>query len=154
MLSYINLPGFQRFDLVGSGNWIASFYRCGFGSFGKRGGLRGLEGHDLLAKGLFLPDVLDHFLLQRWEKFTLVFQGLHLVIWVFLSFLNAWIPFKVQTVKSTSIVFSGRLHVKNPNRKLQFAAKSQAISGSISVYILCCFWMIIRCQSKQSHSLL
>ena len=36
-------------------------------------------------------------------------------------------------MKPTSIVSSGRLHVKKPNMKLQFAAKLQAISGRISV---------------------
>ena len=65
--------------------------------------------------------------------FTSVPHGLHLITWVFLSFLKVWIPHKVQTINLTSIASSRRLHEKNPKRKLQFAVKSQAISGRISV---------------------
>ena len=94
------------------------------------------------------------FLCKDGKGFTSVPQGLNLITWVFLSFLNLWISHKVWTISSTSIVSSGRLHEKKSKRKLQFAARLQAISGSISVYILCCFRRIVWCQSKPSPALL
>ena len=65
MVSYIHLPGLREFVFVGSGNGyqITSSYRCGLRSgfvwpIGKRG-----------DNGLFLPEVLCHFSLQRQEGF-------------------------------------------------------------------------------------
>ena len=94
------------------------------------------------------------FFCRDGNSFTSVPYWLHFVIRVFLPFLNVWIPFRVWTMRSTLIVSSRRLHMKNPNRKLQFAAKLQAISGSVSGYILCCFLRIVGCQSRPSHALL
>ena len=67
-------------------------------------------------------------------------KGLHLITWVFLSFLNVLIPHKVHSISSTWIVPSGRLHEKKPKRHLQFAAKLQAILGTISVISYVVSW--------------
>ena len=73
------------------------------------------------------------FLHEDAEGFPSVPEGLHLITWVVLSFLNVWIPHKVQTISLTSTMSPRGFHEKKAKRKLQYAAKSQAISGSISV---------------------
>ena len=40
MVSHADFPRFTKFFYVASGNWIASFYGCGFRYFDKRWGLR------------------------------------------------------------------------------------------------------------------
>ena len=60
-------------------------------------------------------------------------HGLHTNDCDLWSFLKVWLPFSICTVISTSMVSSGRLHWKNPYKKLHWSLISQAIfSGRIS----------------------
>ena len=118
----------------------------------------GLAWYDLLAKGVAM--VCFHlrysmiFHCRDGKAFISFPQGLHLVTWKFLSLLYIWIPHRVWTFISTSIMSSGRLYEKNPERNVQFGANFQTISVGISIYILCCFRSIVECQSKPNHALL
>ena len=73
------------------------FMGIAFGLLAKGENL-GLEGYDLLGKGLAMAWCCLRysiiFLFKDGTGFSSVLQGLHLDICVFLSFLNVWIPFK------------------------------------------------------------
>ena len=94
MVSHTDLPVFGRFVFWGFGNQIVSFYECGFGSFGKKGGLRSgrvLPVSKRVGNGSSLSEVLHNFLLQRCEKFYLSTPSNafgHLIVSVFSKFMN------------------------------------------------------------------
>ena len=58
---------------------------------------------------------------------SLVLQGLHLIIWYILSLLNVWMPCIDVIFTLTSTVSTGKQHLKNPWRKLNLGCSMHAI---------------------------
>ena len=67
------------------------------------------------------------FLIRVGWGWSLVLQGLHLIIWHVLSLLNGWVPCMDVLLTSTSTISTGRWHLKNPCKKLHLGYRMHAI---------------------------
>ena len=67
------------------------------------------------------------FLMRVGCGWSLVLQGLHLIIWHILSLLNMWMPCIDVIFTSTPTVSTGKWHLKNPWRKLNLGCIMPAI---------------------------
>ena len=72
----------------------------------------------------------SHFLDKSGVGWSLVLQGLHLIIWHILSLLNMWIPCMDVIFTWTSTVSTGKRHLKNPCKKLHLGCRMHAICKS------------------------